>query len=226
LCLLGPIYGLRVAVASLIGGEIGAHFGGQIGQSLGGKWGGVAGSILGGIIGGGIPLRPGVRSFINRLEVDPNRLGTMGGNIRLRPQGSIRYGELDELNRPTGVQATITRDMIGTGTPANKSITPPGWSGNGNTYNEARGHLLGNQLGGSGDDVRNLVTLQQRPANSPVMRDFETQVRRAVENGQVVEYSSTPIYNGSNPVPRGVTLNGQGNGGFNLGGTVLNPPGK
>lgn len=35
--LLGPIYGLRVAVASLIGGEIGAHFGGQIGQSLGGN---------------------------------------------------------------------------------------------------------------------------------------------------------------------------------------------
>ena len=76
---------MRVAVASLIGGEIGAHFGGQIGQSLGGKWGGVAGSILGGIIGGGIPLRPGVRSFINRLEVDPNRLGTAGGNLRLRP---------------------------------------------------------------------------------------------------------------------------------------------
>lgn len=85
LCLLGPAYGLRVAVASLIGGEIGAHFGGQIGQHFGGKWGGVAGSILGGIIGGGIPLRPNVRSFINRLEVDPNRLGTMGGNLRLRP---------------------------------------------------------------------------------------------------------------------------------------------
>ncbi len=86
LCLLGPVYGLRVAVASLIGAEFGSMIGGSIGQKLGGKWGGVAGSILGGIIGGGIPLRPGVRSFINRLEVDPNRLGTMGGNIRLRPE--------------------------------------------------------------------------------------------------------------------------------------------
>ncbi len=63
LCLLGPIYGLRVAVASLIGGEIGANIGGRIGQRLGGKWGGVAGSILGGIIGGGIPLRPACLTF-------------------------------------------------------------------------------------------------------------------------------------------------------------------
>jgi uncharacterized Zn-binding protein involved in type VI secretion len=97
LCLLGPIYGLRVAIASLIGGEIGAHFGGQIGQSLGGKWGGVAGSVLGGIIGGGIPLRPGVRSFINRLEVDPNRLGTAGGNLRLKPKMAL--GEIDEYGK-------------------------------------------------------------------------------------------------------------------------------
>jgi uncharacterized Zn-binding protein involved in type VI secretion len=97
LCLLGPVYGLRVAVASLIGGEIGAHFGGQIGQHFGGKWGGVAGSILGGIIGGGIPLRPNVRSFINRLEVDPNRLGTAGGNIRLKPKMAL--GEIDEYGK-------------------------------------------------------------------------------------------------------------------------------
>lgn len=58
------------------------------------------------------------------------------------------------------------------------------------------------------------------------MRGYETQVRRAVENGQVVEYTSTPIYNGSNPVPRAETLTGQGNGGFNLGVSILNPPGR
>lgn len=85
LCLLGPVYGLRIAVASLIGGEIGAHFGGQIGQAIGGKWGGVIGSILGGVIGGGIPLNPRVGSFINRLYVKPNTLGMNGGNIGLRP---------------------------------------------------------------------------------------------------------------------------------------------
>ena len=39
----------------------------------------MAGSILGGIIGGCIPLNPRGGSFINRLYIDPNRLGTAGG---------------------------------------------------------------------------------------------------------------------------------------------------
>ena len=64
-------------------------------------------------------------------------------------------------------------------------------------YNEARGHLLGAQLGGSGDVAENLVTLQQNPATSPIMRGFENQVRAAVEGGQTVNYSVTPIYNGA-----------------------------
>jgi hypothetical protein len=143
----------------------------------------------------------------------------------LGPNRGIDYGALDALGRPTGVRATIAEDMIGTGTPANPSITPPGWSGNVSLFNEARGHLLGNQLGGSGNVAENIVTLQQNPANSPFMRGFENQVRSAVESGQIVQYSSTPIYNGSNLVPRGITLSGSGSGGFDLNVTILNPPG-
>ena len=141
-------------------------------------------------------------------------------------EGQINYGPLDALGRPTGVTATITEDMIGTGTPANPSITPPGWSGNGNAFNEARGHLLASQLGGSGNVAENLVTLQQDPANSPVMRGFENQVRGAVEGGQTVDYSVTPIYNGSNLAPRGITIMGTGSDDFSLWVTILNPPGR
>jgi hypothetical protein len=141
-------------------------------------------------------------------------------------QGNIVYGDLDALGRPTGVNATLTPDMIGTGTPANPKIIPPGWSGNGTVFNEARGHLLGAQLGGSGDIPENLVTLTQNPANSPVMRDIETSVRQAVDNGQVVNYSSTPIYDGSRLVPQGITIQAEGSEGFDLGVTVLNPAGQ
>jgi hypothetical protein len=140
--------------------------------------------------------------------------------------GSIHYGALDELGRPTGITAHITPDMIGAGTPANSSIHPPGWSGNGIANNEARGHLLGRQLGGSGDLPENLVTLQQRPANSPVMSGFEGQVRKAVEGGQAVDYTSTPVYAGDELVPRGITLTGSGSKGFDLGVTILNPIAK
>jgi len=137
--------------------------------------------------------------------------------------GSISYGALDELGRPSGVNATITQDMIGTGTPANPEINPPGWSGNGTLFNEARGHLLGAQLGGSGDIAENLVTLQQNPANTPIMRDFETSVRIAAENGETVNYFVTPIYDGTSLVPRGITLSASGSGGFDLDVTILNP---
>ena len=40
---------------------------------------------------------------------------------------SIHYGELDSLGRATGVDATITVDMVGTGTPAKSSIKPAGF---------------------------------------------------------------------------------------------------
>jgi hypothetical protein len=123
------------------------------------------------------------------------------------------------------VSATLTEEMIGTGTPANPAIRPPGWSGNGNQFNEARGHLLGRQLGGSGDVPENLVTLQQTPTNTPVMSGFESRVRSAIEAGENVRYSSTPIYNGNNLVPRGITLSARGSRGFRLDVTILNPPG-
>lgn len=103
--------------------------------------------------------------------------------------GQIIFGELDNLGRPTGVTATITKDMIGTGSKASQSIKPPGFLGGGpGSPGHARGHLLGNQLGGTGKDDRNLVTLYQNPVNSPVMRDFESFVRAAVEKGEVVRY--------------------------------------
>jgi hypothetical protein len=90
---------------------------------------------------------------------------------------------------------------------------PLGWSGNDILHNEARGH----QLGGSGDLRENLVTLQQTPANSPVMSGFEGQIRRVVEGGQAVDYLPTPIYVGDELVARGITLDAQGTGGFELG---------
>ena len=51
-------------------------------------------------------------------------------------------------------------------------------------------------------------------------------VRSAVEGGQTVNYSATPIYNGANLVPRGITIMGTGSGDFNLGVTILNPIGR
>ena len=135
--------------------------------------------------------------------------------------GRIQYGELDSLGRPTGARATITRSMLGTGTRASQAITPPGFQGGG--AGQARGHLVGAQLGGSGSEPRNLVTLLQIPVNTPEMRRFENQVASTVRNGEIVQYTVEPVYDGVNAVPRGITLIATGSGQFRMAVTVLNP---
>lgn len=134
------------------------------------------------------------------------------------PRPGTAFGALDDLGRPTGASATVTRDMLGTGSRAVRE--PPGFGGQ--AAGHARGHLIARQLGGSGRDPRNLVTLFQRPANSPAMRGFENAVRAAVERGEVVRYTVQPIYRGSEVIPRAVTLTARGSRGLRLDVSVLN----
>jgi hypothetical protein len=150
-----------------------------------------------------------------------NAVAAAGGGGPNQP--AILYKPLDELGRPTGVEATLTQDLLDTGSAANRSIIPPGFEGG--AAGQARGHLLANRLGGSGQIPENLVTLQQVPVNTPVMRGFEAQIYNAVSSGQTVSFTSTPLYNGANLIPRGVTLTAEGSGGFSLGVTILNPIG-
>jgi RHS repeat-associated protein len=154
--------------------------------------------------------------------------GAVSGHLgdRLDPRSNIvddaaiDYGTFDDLGRPTGVSARLTPEMAGTGTDPARSIRPPGFGGG--EAGHARAHLLANQLGGSGTEPRNLVTLHQNPANSPAMRGFESETRRALDAGQTVDYTSTPIYRGDEPMPIGVTISAQGSGGLDISVSVLN----
>ncbi|MFP1774401.1 DNA/RNA non-specific endonuclease, partial [Lonsdalea quercina] len=170
--------------------------------------------------------------------ISPDPIGVLGGESNyayvqnpicwIDPFGlaecNIRYGDLDHLGRPTGVRARLDSSYINTGTHANPSIQPPGFI-TGAGSNRARGHLLGRQLGGSGDDVRNLVTIQHRPVNTPDMSSIEGRIRKALERGEIVDVSVTPIYKGPSRIPAGITMNAQGSGGFFESVTLLNPPG-
>lgn len=138
---------------------------------------------------------------------------------RTRSGGLVVLGELDEFGRATGVRARITPDMIGSGTRASSSIRPAGFVGQ--PGRQHRGHLLGKQLGGVGDDPRNLISMFDS-GNTPTMRDFENAVRKAVESGETVDYWAIPVYEGANPLAKGVTLKARGSGGFSLDVSVLN----
>ena len=145
--------------------------------------------------------------------------------------GRVNYGSINSLGRRPGITATLEPDMMGIkkGTRANGDIPMPGWQGSWPTGTDARGHLLGRQLGGSGDEPANLVAMYQCRANSPVMSGFEGQVRKAVEGnpaqgiaGQTVKYKVTPLYDGSQVRPRAITMEANGSGGFHLNVTILN----
>ncbi|MBP1048357.1 DNA/RNA non-specific endonuclease [Enterococcus sp. BWM-S5] len=125
-------------------------------------------------------------------------------------KGWITYHKLDSLGRATGADALLTPDMVNTGTSANQSIRPPGFISGKEPYDHSRGHLIGRQLGGTGDDSRNLTTLYQTPVNAPYMTKYENQIRKAMDNGETIRYRVTPIYEGSDLLCQSIEMEAKG----------------
>ncbi|HEY3695175.1 DNA/RNA non-specific endonuclease [Phenylobacterium sp.] len=142
------------------------------------------------------------------------------------PRPNTRYGDLKPNGQATGIAATLTAPMLGSGTRANRRLTPPGWQGHGRKYNEARGHLQERQLGCSGSDMRNLVTLTHNGANSPQMSSFENGVARRVRAGEVVGYSATPLYESGVLPPSAILLTAHGSRRAPAARIVQNPAGR
>ncbi|MEG0551825.1 MAG: DNA/RNA non-specific endonuclease [Vagococcus sp.] len=125
-------------------------------------------------------------------------------------KGWIHYGDYDDYDRPTAANALIKPDMIGTGSSALQEIKPPGFISGLDPHNHSRGHLIGKQLGGSGEEPKNLVTLYQNPVNTPFMTKYENMVRKAADNGETIRYRVIPIYEGDIGMPTAVQMEGKG----------------
>lgn len=129
--------------------------------------------------------------------------------LRDSTKGWITYGKLDGLERPTEANALIKKNMINTGTKANANVRPPGFISGLEPHGHSRGHLIGRQFGGSGDDPKNLVTIYQTPVNSPMMTKYENQIRQAVDTGETVRYRVIPVYNDSDLMPKEIHMEAQ-----------------
>ena len=116
---------------------------------------------------------------------------------------NITYYPLDNLGRPTGAEAIINIQSLGTGTDA--VIDPPGWQGGEHPYHQQRGHLIAKHHGGSGNDPRNIVTITDG-TNHPGMTKLENKITRHVKNGNTVSIKVTPNYNGNNLIPDSITI--------------------
>lgn len=138
---------------------------------------------------------------------------------------AVRLRKLNDAGQATGVTATIEPSMLGSGTAVNPKLEPPGWLSGRAPYFDARGHLLARQLGGSGSDPRNLVTLTQRGPNHPKMSQFENKVAGRVRSGEIVEYSATPLY-GAGRAPSAVLVTAVGSRGTPSARIIQNPAGR
>ena len=146
--------------------------------------------------------------------------------------GKVDYGQVDPATgQRSGVRATITPAMVAAaardelGSAADPDIRPPGFDQL-PARNRARGHLLGRQLGGTGELPANLIALYQTRANTPVMRDYETAVAGAAQAGEVIRYAVDPHYPSATfeGAPSAIRITATGDHGFRLDVTIANTP--
>jgi hypothetical protein len=130
----------------------------------------------------------------------------MAGTTPVLVHNCIDYGSINDDGQRSGVRALLDKSNLGGKTkPRVKRL--PGQRATGDN----KTHLLGAFLGGSNKDPRNFVAMT-REANNPEMLSYEYQIRDAIKGGQQVRYSATPIYEGTNPRPLGITITAVGNG--------------
>lgn len=135
--------------------------------------------------------------------------------------GAVRFGRLTPAGQATGMNATVRKEMLGTGTTVARRMVTPGLH-----QGLDRAHLLGRQLGGRGDINENLVTATPSPTNKSFMQSFENGVARMVRNGEFVDYSVTPLYGRDALPPRFVMMTARGSHGSQAARVVENPAGR
>jgi len=90
----------------------------------------------------------------------------------------------------TKAVATLDSTNMSGGSGPSSTILPPGWGNGDCPTHHQRGHLIGNKLGGSGTEAKNLVTLTAG-TNHPFMYEYEDCVYRWVTKNKGVNFTYT-----------------------------------
>ena len=125
------------------------------------------------------------------------------------------YGNLDGLNRVTAANALLNQSLMPSEKRVPLDIDPTGWHNKriagGWLYN--RCHLIGYQLTGQNNNIKNLMT-GTRQLNDPDMLRYEDKVADYLKSSRAnfVRYRVTPIFRGNELLARGVEMEGQSTG--------------
>lgn len=122
------------------------------------------------------------------------------------------FSDLDYLNRVGVANAVIGKESFPTEEREALYIKPTGWNqqkiGN-NDWLYHRCHLIGYQMTGENNNMKNLVT-GTKSMNTPGMLTIENQVMDYIKRtGNHVRYRVTPVFEGENLLAKGVQIEAQ-----------------
>lgn len=123
-----------------------------------------------------------------------------------------RYGRLDFLNRATTANAMLNKRLMPTEQRVPLYVDPTGWHNkkisSGWLYN--RCHLIGYQLTGQNNNLRNLIT-GTRSLNTPCMERYENQVAAYLRSSRkhYIRYQVRPVFKSNNLLASGVQMQGK-----------------
>ena len=126
------------------------------------------------------------------------------------------YGELDSLNRVTTANALLSKSTMPTAKREPLYVNPTGWKNKEYTVNDKSGylynrsHLIGYQLTGQNNNLKNLMT-GTRSLNDPGMTAYENPVASYLKShpNDYVRYQVQPVFRGNELVARGVHMQAQ-----------------
>lgn len=154
------------------------------------------------------------------VAVNHNRPTFTAGQLATKRGAWATYGNLDSLNRVTTANALLSKRLMPTAKREPLHVNPTGWKNKPYTVNGKRGylynrsHLIGYQLTGQNNNLKNLMT-GTRSLNDPGMTAYENPVASYLKShpNNYVRYQVEPVFRGNELVARGVHMQAQSVGG-------------
>ncbi|WP_239257022.1 DNA/RNA non-specific endonuclease [Listeria ilorinensis] len=142
------------------------------------------------------------------VEVNGNRTTFTEDELNGTQKPYQTFSDLDQYNRVGEANAVLNQSMMPTEERESLYINPTGFKNkkisSGWLYN--RCHLIGFQLTGENNNIKNLMTGTQS-FNTPCMLEYENQVADYLkQTGKNVRYRVTPIFKEDELVARGAQL--------------------
>ncbi|MFC6275229.1 DNA/RNA non-specific endonuclease [Levilactobacillus tangyuanensis] len=147
------------------------------------------------------------------VAVNHNRPTFSQQTLSLKKGAWATYGALDSLNRVTTANAMLSKSTMPTAKREPLYVNPTGWKNKPYTVNGKRGylynrsHLIGYQLTGQNNNLKNLMT-GTRSLNDPGMTAYENPVASYLKShpSDHVRYQVEPVFRGQELVARGVHM--------------------